>query len=142
MTLILSKLALLLAPVLFVMATSTLGARELALKPSQDLQARLFLGISEGGDAEGGLVNCWNSLVELRSCTNEILLFFLNGESYLGLGCCRAIRVITHHCWPSMLTSLGFTAEEGDILRGYCDASPSAPLPPAVPSPALPPLRV
>ncbi|KAK9134438.1 hypothetical protein Syun_013768 [Stephania yunnanensis] len=139
MALILSKLALFLALMLFIMAPSTLEARELALNPGRDLQARLFLGIGEGGEAEGGLVNCWNSLVELRSCTNEILLFFLNGESYLGLDCCRAIRVITHHCWPSMLTSLGFTAEEGDILRGYCDASPSAPLPPAVPSPALAP---
>ncbi|GAY49343.1 hypothetical protein CUMW_118400 [Citrus unshiu] len=29
---------------------------------------------------------------------------------------------------PAMLTSLGFTAEEGNILRGYCDAS-SAPSP-------------
>ncbi|GAY40636.1 hypothetical protein CUMW_053480 [Citrus unshiu] len=27
---------------------------------------------------------------------------------------------------PAMLTSLGFTAEEGNILRGYCDVS-SAP---------------
>ncbi|KAK1300695.1 Egg cell-secreted protein 1.1 [Acorus calamus] len=49
---------------------------------------------------------------------------------YLGLGCCRAIRVITRQCWPSMPTSIGFTAEEGDILRGYCDATTSAPPPP------------
>ncbi|XP_071913945.1 egg cell-secreted protein 1.1-like [Coffea arabica] len=66
---------------------------------------------------------CWESLFELRSCTGEVILFFLNGETYLGPSCCRAIRTIEHHCWPSMLGSLGYTAEEGDILRGYCDAA-------------------
>ena len=65
-------------------------------------------------------------MMELRSCTNEIVLFFLNGESYLSIPCCRAIRLITHKCWPSMLSSIGFTAEEGDILRGYCDAEAAA----------------
>ncbi|MCL7050194.1 hypothetical protein MKW94_001433 [Papaver nudicaule] len=50
----------------------------------------------------------------------------MDGEMYLGIECCRAIRVITRECWPSMLTSVGFTAEEGDILKGYCDASLSA----------------
>ncbi|WMV26776.1 hypothetical protein MTR67_020161 [Solanum verrucosum] len=63
---------------------------------------------------------CWNALFELKSCTNEIILFFFNGESYLGKDCCRAIRTITYNCWPSMLSSVGFTAEEVDILRGYC----------------------
>ncbi|KAI3833629.1 hypothetical protein MKW98_021539 [Papaver atlanticum] len=46
-------------------------------------------------------------------------------QMYLGIECCRAIRIITPECWLSMLTSVGFTAEEGDILRGYCDASHS-----------------
>nr|CAD1839877.1 unnamed protein product [Ananas comosus var. bracteatus] len=31
-----------------------------------------------------GLTQCWDSLVELRSCTGEVILFFLNGETYLG----------------------------------------------------------
>ncbi|KAG0498517.1 hypothetical protein HPP92_003208 [Vanilla planifolia] len=61
-------------------------------------------------------------MTELRSCTSEIILFFLDGESYLTLDCCRAVRVITHSCWPTMLSALGFTAEEADVLRGYCDA--------------------
>nr|CAD1834897.1 unnamed protein product [Ananas comosus var. bracteatus] len=80
---------------------------------------------------------CWDSLVELRSCTGEVILFFLNGETYLGPSCCRAIRVIKHHCWAIdvLLASLGFTAQEGDILRGYCDpandsSDPSTPPPP------------
>ncbi|RVX21394.1 Egg cell-secreted protein 1.4 [Vitis vinifera] len=59
----------------------------------------------------------------------------------IGPDCCGAIDIITRNCWPTMLTSLGFTAEEGNILRGYCDAytpSPAAP-PPAAESPVQPP---
>ncbi|KAK9154243.1 hypothetical protein Sjap_001723 [Stephania japonica] len=73
--------------------------------------------------AEGGMMECWNALLELKSCSNEIVLFFLNGDNYLGQDCCRAVRTIMLQCWPSMLTSIGFTAEEGDVLRGFCDAS-------------------
>ncbi|KAM0009011.1 putative Egg cell-secreted protein 1.1/1.5 [Helianthus debilis subsp. tardiflorus] len=71
-----------------------------------------------------GPMDCWNALLELKSCTNEIVLFFLNGDSYLTMDCCRAIRTITYGCWPSMLTSLGFTSEQGDILQGYCGGAP------------------
>ncbi|KAM7514293.1 hypothetical protein LguiA_003876 [Lonicera macranthoides] len=74
-------------------------------------------------DQAGSSNNCWGSLFELQSCTGEIILFFLNGETYLGPGCCRAIRTIEHECWPTLLGSLGYTSEEGDILQGYCDAS-------------------
>ncbi|KAG0494447.1 hypothetical protein HPP92_005441 [Vanilla planifolia] len=83
------------------------------------LASRIAAADRVGG---GSIADCWSALLELRSCTGEIVLFFLNGETYLTLDCCRSIGVITHHCWPSMLTSLGFTAEEGDILRGFCDA--------------------
>uniref|UniRef100_A0A5K1CXV3 Prolamin-like domain-containing protein n=1 Tax=Nymphaea colorata TaxID=210225 RepID=A0A5K1CXV3_9MAGN len=38
------------------------------------------------------------------------------------MSCCGAIRMITYNCWPSMLSSLGFTAKEGNILEGYCGA--------------------
>lgn len=68
---------------------------------------------------------CWDSLLELRSCTGEVILFFLNGETFLGPSCCHAINYVQHRCWPAMLTSLGFTPEENDILRGYCDATSS-----------------
>ena len=81
--------------------------------------------------------------IQTGPCTNEIVLFFLNGESYLGRDCCIAIRTITLHCWPSMLASIGLTAHEADILRGFCDAEiPHAPPPPApavVPAPAAQP---
>lgn len=82
-------------------------------------------------EGEGDTGECWNALLELKSCSNEIVLFLLNGESYLGMDCCRAIRTITHGCWPSMLSSVGFNSEEADILRDYC-TSKSPPQPAAV----------
>nr|XP_009788567.1 PREDICTED: egg cell-secreted protein 1.4-like [Nicotiana sylvestris]XP_016457695.1 PREDICTED: egg cell-secreted protein 1.4-like [Nicotiana tabacum]AKZ17063.1 egg cell 1 [Nicotiana tabacum] len=93
--------------------TTTTAINLSKMKLGQDIVARLQLG-------EGSMPVCWNALFEIKSCTNEIILFFFNGESYLGKDCCKAIRTITYNCWPSMLTSIGFTAEEVDILRGYC----------------------
>lgn len=86
-----------------------------------------------------GMIECWDSLLELRACTGEVILFFLNGETNLGPSCCAAIRIIEHRCWPAMLTTLGFTPEQGDVLTDYCDASDAiAHLAP--PPPSLPPL--
>uniref|UniRef100_A0A5B6YWE7 Putative egg cell-secreted protein 1.4 n=1 Tax=Davidia involucrata TaxID=16924 RepID=A0A5B6YWE7_DAVIN len=97
------------------------GIRELPpIQAGFNLTARL--------ETSGGLVDCWNALTELKSCSNEIVAYFTSGQTDIGPACCQAIRMITHHCWPAMLTSLGFTAEEGDILRGYCDAA-SGPAP-------------
>ncbi|MED6170227.1 hypothetical protein PIB30_028854 [Stylosanthes scabra] len=89
------------------------------------------------GDSES--VNCWDSLFQLQACTGEVILFFLNGETYLGPSCCHAIRIVGHDCWPGMLGSLGFTAEEGDILQGYCDAEQQHHHHYSPPSPSLPP---
>ena len=95
-------------------------ARPLPL--DNNLSARLKLDVDE---EEGG--SCWDSLFELQSCTGEVILFFLNGEtSYIGPSCCSAIRTIEHQCWPAMLGSLGFSSQEGDVLRGYCDANAAA----------------
>ncbi|KAL4569244.1 hypothetical protein LXL04_024880 [Taraxacum kok-saghyz] len=85
--------------------------------PSPTLLEELNAG--QDGESTG----CWDSLFELQSCTGEIVLFFLNGETYLGMGCCKAIERIEKKCWPSLLGSFGFTNEEGDILRGYCYTS-------------------
>lgn len=93
---------------------------------------------AEGG---GGFVECWEALTRLGSCTSEIVLFFVNGESYIGPECCVAIRGATRHCWPSMLAAAGFTAEEADVLRGFCDAEFAKQGPPPagpVPAPAKP----
>ncbi|XP_028766002.1 egg cell-secreted protein 1.4-like [Neltuma alba] len=80
-------------------------------------------------------VDCWGSLMELRSCTNEIMQYLVKGEADIGPHCCRAITVITHNCWPAVLASLGFTDHEAYILRGYCDAAPAftPALAPAIP---------
>ncbi|KAJ0025243.1 hypothetical protein Pint_07908 [Pistacia integerrima] len=68
--------------------------------------------------------SCWDSLTQLQSCSGELIMFFLNGETNLGPGCCQAIRTISHQCWPAMIGTLGFTAEESDVLQGYCDSEP------------------
>ncbi|AQL07355.1 Egg cell-secreted protein 1.1 [Zea mays] len=67
---------------------------------------------------------CWEALVEIKSCTGEIIILFIRGEAFLGPGCCRAIRVIEQSCWAadSMMSIIGFTPQEGDMLKGYCDA--------------------
>ncbi|KAG8634649.1 egg cell-secreted protein 1.1 [Manihot esculenta] len=95
---------------------------------SSSLIARLKLDEQSSG--------CWDSLIQLQACTGEIIVFFLNGETYLGQGCCRAVRTISRQCWPNMIDTLGFTEEEGDILEGYCikddndgKSPPSSPLP-------------
>ncbi|CAK9142658.1 unnamed protein product [Ilex paraguariensis] len=121
-----SRLIILTALLACFMAYTAM-ARPLSSKTT--LMARLKL------DGEESSSNCWESLFQLQSCTGEVLLFFMNGETYLGPGCCSAIRTIEHDCWPSMLGSLGFTSKEGDILRGYCDASDSgsATTPPSPP---------
>jgi hypothetical protein len=71
-------------------------------------------------------MECWDALVQLGSCTSEIVLFLVNGESYIGPECCRAIRGATRHCWPAMLASVGFSAEEADVLRGFCEGEAAA----------------
>ncbi|KAL5210740.1 hypothetical protein ABZP36_006363 [Zizania latifolia] len=83
----------------------------------------LGLGLAERLEGEASK-QCWEVLMEIKSCTGEIILFFLNGEAYLGPSCCRAIRVIERSCWAAdaMMSVIGFTPEEGDMLKDYCDA--------------------
>ncbi|GLT75614.1 hypothetical protein SLA2020_473230 [Shorea laevis] len=99
----------------FTLSSTSIEARSLHPETRQSLKARLKL---EDKDESP---NCWDSLIQLQSCTGEVILFFINGETYLGHACCEAIRTIGHKCWPNMLDTLGFTTEEGDILQGYCD---------------------
>lgn len=67
--------------------------------------------------------DCWGTLYQLQACTGEVVTFFLTGETYLGSNCCQAIKVIQHECWPTLLESLGYTTEEGDILEAYCNTT-------------------
>ncbi|KAL6502658.1 hypothetical protein OROHE_024311 [Orobanche hederae] len=108
-----------IALLLWISLSTNSTARTLHLKskPETTLAARLKLDESHRSS------NCWESLFQLQSCTSEIVLFFLNGETFLGPGCCEAVRIIQKDCWPNLLGSLGYTTEEGDVLEGYCDAS-------------------
>lgn len=118
-----SRLSLSVLTCLALLAASTAAHRpaptDFAPSPSvrglQALAERL-----EGAEAQ----QCWEALVEIKSCTGEIIILFIKGEAFLGPGCCRAIRVIEHSCWAadSMLSIIGFTPQEGDMLKGYCDA--------------------
>ena len=89
---------------------------------------RALFDLADAGDQDDGgeTMECWGSLVQLSSCTSEILLFLFNGESYIGPECCHSIRGATRHCWPAMLASVGFTAEQADVLRGFCDGEAAA----------------
>ncbi|OWM63990.1 hypothetical protein CDL15_Pgr012031 [Punica granatum] len=93
---------------------SVVGARTTPEGSKSDLVARLRLDDQQSP-------SCWESMFQLQSCTGEVIMFFLNGETYLGPKCCDAIRTIEHDCWPNLLGTLGYTTEEGDILEGYCD---------------------
>ncbi|KAJ1429721.1 Prolamin-like domain [Sesbania bispinosa] len=105
---------------LFVMislATWTLAARPVSSTTSTTLATRLRLDDNNNN-------KCWETLFELQHCMGEVVLFFLNGETYLGSGCCHALLTIAHQCWPDMLNTLGLTPQEADILRHYCDGTP------------------
>lgn len=108
----------------FVSSASMAESRSLSSNPStMSLASRLKL---EGDQAPS---NCWESLLQLQACSGEIIMFFLNGETFLGHGCCQALRVVGHDCWPNVVGSLGFTNEETDILEGYCDEAVHSPPP-------------
>ncbi|XP_054817568.1 egg cell-secreted protein 1.1-like [Prosopis cineraria] len=112
---------------LFILIALTLMASPFSAKASRSLSnlpvsSRTSLAARLKLEAES--VTCWDSLFELQACSGEVITFFLSGETYLGHGCCQAIKkVIGQDCWPNIMSSLGFTNEEGDILEGYCDES-------------------
>ncbi|BFG40813.1 hypothetical protein CerSpe_270870 [Prunus speciosa] len=106
-------LTALLALTMPFLATSARPLNHNIIWLNSNLVARLNL------DEESS--NCWDSLFQLQSCSGEVVMFFLNGETYLGHSCCEAIRTIKHQCWPALVGTLGFTVEETDVLKGYCD---------------------
>ncbi|KAF9607459.1 hypothetical protein IFM89_035597 [Coptis chinensis] len=78
------------------MGAIIVSANKPLFRPGHNLKARLY---GEGGG------DCWNAVLQLKSYTSEIIIFFLDGEAYLGIPCCRAIRIITRNCWPVELGS-------------------------------------
>nr|GEW10742.1 egg cell-secreted protein 1.1-like [Tanacetum cinerariifolium] len=118
-----SSMIIMLAIILATMSmlVNTRPLTNTTTRDASTLVERLKLDQGDGDD--GGSPGCWETLLELQSCTGEIILFFMNGETYLGPACCRAIEKIEKQCWPNLMGSLGFNSQESDILRGYCDAS-------------------
>ncbi|TXG60494.1 hypothetical protein EZV62_015067 [Acer yangbiense] len=76
----------------------------LHIKPGSNLQVRL--------ETSGGLAECWTALMELKSCTNEIVLFFLNGQANIGPDCCRAIDQLENYI-ADMRSSIEFSELNG-----------------------------
>ncbi|KAL1215441.1 Egg cell-secreted protein 1.5 [Cardamine amara subsp. amara] len=93
---------------------------------ARNLQIKTLAADNSGA---GDLLDCWNAALKLKSCTDEIVEFFLSStgttEPALSGGidkdCCGAIRLIEKECWSVMFTSLGLTTMEGNNLREYCD---------------------
>ncbi|EPS71237.1 hypothetical protein M569_03529 [Genlisea aurea] len=87
-----------------------------------------FLLIStSGSEIPGrisGVMDCFNALYRIRSCSREISEYFAKGSLDLTPSCCGAISVVTRECLllPDMLTALGYTSDQAYVLRGYCDA--------------------
>ncbi|XP_057426863.1 egg cell-secreted protein 1.1-like [Lotus japonicus] len=117
-----------IALIMMAFISNTTNAARAMRLPHSSTATTLAARLKVGGEAPP---NCWESLFELQACTGEVITFFLNGETYLGPSCCRAIRIVGHDCWPGMLHSLGYTSREGDILQGYCDAEEQPHFPPS-----------
>ncbi|RZC62099.1 hypothetical protein C5167_023861 [Papaver somniferum] len=126
-----------IALTLSTMDSNTIGATGVLARPLSDVKTATTISLAARLQSDGSYSECWDSLTELQACTGEVILFLLNGETHLGRNCCRAIHIIQHNCWPAMLGSLGFTEEEGNMLRGYCDATADV-----VPTPLSPPSTV
>ncbi|KAB2603507.1 egg cell-secreted protein 1.1-like [Pyrus ussuriensis x Pyrus communis] len=105
-------LTALLALAMPFMASAARPLSRYSIGSSMNLASRLKL------DEESA--NCWESLFQLQAWH----------------GCCEAIRTIEHQCWPALLGTLGFTTEETDVLKGYCDEADHIESPPSTtPSP-------
>ncbi|XP_057972637.1 egg cell-secreted protein 1.1-like [Malania oleifera] len=83
-------------------AAASLATRPLNLESSSvaPLAPRLMQVDGNNNSYPGDNSNnyCRDSLFELHSCVGEVILFFLNGEAYLGPTCCRAIHAVQLHC--------------------------------------------
>ncbi|KAL2240171.1 egg cell-secreted protein 1.4-like [Sesamum indicum] len=73
-------------------------------------------------ELQGSALDCLTALYKIRSCSNEIIAYFSNGTIDITPPCCQAITLITHSCWPAVLSILGYSPDQASILRGYCDA--------------------
>ncbi|KAL6576076.1 hypothetical protein OROHE_000547 [Orobanche hederae] len=80
------------------------------------------IGTHHGPEVKDKALDCFSALYKIRSCSNEIVDYFSKGSIDISRACCEAITLITHHCWPAVLDTLGYGTDQISILRGYCDA--------------------
>ncbi|CAL9020277.1 unnamed protein product [Prunus brigantina] len=95
---------------LFVATNSAHSLNYNLIELNVNLEARLNLDEKSS--------NCWNSLFQLQAWH----------------GCCEAIQTIEYQCWPALHGTLGFTTEETNVLKGYCDEAHRIQFPPLTPS--------
>lgn len=60
------------------------------LSPVKSARERPILARLDQAD-EGSILDCWNALGEIKSCTNEIVAYFTIGTIDIDLPCCQAI---------------------------------------------------
>lgn len=96
---------------------STHSTREFPFQP-------LIPGLNSTGPG-GEALDCLTALYRIKSCSNEILAYFAKGAIDITPPCCEAITLITHQCWPAVLSTIGYGPNQVYILRGYCDAAAS-----------------
>ncbi|KAL3626337.1 hypothetical protein CASFOL_029886 [Castilleja foliolosa] len=80
------------------------------------------IGLDHGPQVKDDALDCFSALYKIKSCSNEIVDYFSKGSIDITRPCCEAITLITHHCWPALLSTLGYGPDQIGILRGYCDA--------------------
>lgn len=81
--------------------------------------------------------------LELKSCADKIVKFFISRNGMVELGvsagidkdCCGAIGLIVKECWFVMFTSLGLTTMEGNMLSEHCGFQAEKPVLSQSPSP-------
>ncbi|KAI3837772.1 hypothetical protein MKX03_029027 [Papaver bracteatum] len=99
---------------LSTMDSNKIGNTGVLARPLVHVQTASPISLAARFQSNGSYSECWDSLTELQACIGEVIYC---------RNCCRAIHIIQHNCWSTMLGSLGFslrfTQEEGDILRGY-----------------------
>ena len=107
----------------FLMHNAPTAARNLCISTDNDTNSSvldLATRLQASSTNDTNTTDCWTALSNLRTCSNEIVGFFLNGYTEIDAPCCDAIEVIVHHCLPSMLSVLGYSVEEGNLLAAYC----------------------
>ncbi|XVE55137.1 hypothetical protein DITRI_Ditri03aG0136400 [Diplodiscus trichospermus] len=121
------------SPVLLLIFSFLLfsGIHSMAMDKHLDLMSSTIVARLNLLDDESS--KCWDSLVHLESCSLELIMFFLNRNSYLRHGCCQVVRAISQQCWPTIIDGLGFTPKQTDGLQAYCNPVPSSPAPSPLP---------